>query len=130
MDTQAEIPGQESDTRLQYLQGVCRQAGPLPTFRTEVRRPFQHTGVDFAGPLIYMINKNKEGKAYILKFTCAVLRAVHLEVTRSQTVIEFQRKLNAFITRRTRPQRMISDNAAVFKTTADWIRKLRRRVIE
>ena len=99
---------------------------PLPTFRTEVSRPFQHTGVDFAGPLIYKINKNEEGKAYILIFTCAVLRAVHLEVTKSQTAIEFQRKLNAFITRRTRPQRMISDNAAVFKTTADWIQRLRR----
>ena len=99
---------------------------PLPTFRTEVSRPFQHTGVDFAGPLIYKINKNEEGKAYILIFTRAVLRAVHLEVTKSQIAIEFQRKLNVFITRRTRPQRMISDNAAVFKTTADWIRKLRR----
>ena len=51
---------------------------------------------------------------------------MHLEVTKSQTATEFQRKLNAFITRRTRPQRMISDNAAVFKTTAYWIRKLRR----
>ena len=51
--------------------------GPLPTFRTEVSRP-----------LICMINKNEEGKAYILIFTCAVLRAVHLEVTRSQTAIE------------------------------------------
>ena len=56
--------------------------GPLLTFRTEMRRPFQHKGVDFAGPLIYKINKNEEGKAYILIFTCAVLRAVHLEVTR------------------------------------------------
>ena len=99
---------------------------PLPTFRTEVSRPFQHTGVDFAGPLIYKINKNEEGKAYILIFTCAVLQAVHLEVTKSQTAIEFQRKLNVFITPRTRPQRMISDNAAMFKMTADWIRKLRR----
>ena len=28
VDTQTEIPGQENDTRLQYLQGVCRQAIP------------------------------------------------------------------------------------------------------
>ena len=106
------------------LQGAATV--PLLTFQTEVSRPFQHTGVDFAGLLIYKINKSKEGKAYILIFTCAVLRAVHLEVTKSQTATEFQRKLNAFITRRTRPQRMISDNAAVFKTTADWIQRLRR----
>jgi len=99
---------------------------PLPRFRTEVSRPFQHTGIDFAGPLVYKKGKNEEGKAYIVIFTCAVLRAVHLEVTKSQTAEEFQRKLNAFITRKTRPQQIVSDNAAVFKTTADWIWKIRR----
>ena len=51
---------------------------------------------------------------------------MHLEVTKSQTAEEFQRKLNAFITRKMRPQQIVSDNAAVFKTTADWIRKIRR----
>lgn len=99
---------------------------PLPQFRTKVSKPFQTTGVDFAGPLVYKINKDKEGKASILIFTCSVTRAVHLEVTRSQTADEFQVKLNAFITRKTRPQRIVSDNAAVFKTTAQWIRRIRK----
>ena len=84
---------------------------PLPQFRTEASKSFQTTGVDFAGPLVYKVNKNKEGKASILIFTCSVTRAVHLEVTNSQTAEEFQDKLNAFICRRTRPQRIISDNA-------------------
>ena len=53
---------------------------PSPKFRTEVSRPFQHTGVDFAGPLVYKVNKKEVGKAYIIIFTCAVMRAVHLEV--------------------------------------------------
>ena len=95
----------------------------LPEFRTEASRPFQYTGVDFAGPLKYKVNKREE-KAYVLIFTCATSRAVHLELTRSQTAEEFQRKLNAFIARRTRPQRIISDNAATFKTTAAWIKKV------
>ena len=99
---------------------------PLPEFRTETSRPFQHTGVDFAGPLRYKINKKEEGKAYVLLFTCATSRAVHSEVTRLQTAEEFQRKLNAFITRRTRPERITSDNAATFRATADWIKKIRR----
>ena len=85
----------------------------LPEFRTEVSRPFQYTGVDFAGPLKYKVNKREE-KAYVLIFTCATSRAVHLELTRSQTAEEFQRKLNAFIARRT------------FKTTAAWIKKVRK----
>ena len=50
----------------------------------------------------------------------------HLEVTGSQTAEEFQSKLNAFITRKTRPKLLISDNAPVFKTTANWIKKIRK----
>ena len=99
---------------------------PLPEYHTEASRPFQHTGVDFAGPLRYKITKKEEGKAYVLLFTCATWRAVHLEITRSQTAEEFQRKLNAFITRRTRPERIASDNAATFRATADWIKNIRR----
>ena len=64
--------------------------------------------------------------AYVLIFTCATSRAVHLELTRSQTAEEFQRKLNAFITRRTRPEKIVSDNAATFKATATWIERIRK----
>ena len=98
----------------------------LPEFRTEVSCPFQYVGVDFAGPLKCMVGKTKEEKAYVLIFTCATLRAVHLELTRTQTGDKFQRKLNVFITRRMRPERIISDNAATFKTTATWIKRIRK----
>ena len=98
----------------------------LPEFRTNVSRPFQYVGVDFAGPLKCKEGKTKEEKAYVLIFTCATSRAVHLELTRSQTAEEFQRKLNAFITRRTRPEKIVSDNAATFKATATWIRRIRK----
>ena len=99
---------------------------PLPKFRTEASRPFEYTGVDFAGPITYKVNKKEEGKAYIIIFTCATIRAVHLEVVKSQLAVEFQRKLNAFIARKTRPKVIISDNAKTFKATADWIKKLRK----
>ena len=102
------------------------ETAALPPFRTECGRPFETTGIDFAGPLSYKISKKEQGKCHILIFTCATSRAVHLEMTKSQTAEEFQRKLNGFITRRTRPKRIVSDNAAVFKTTATWIRKIRK----
>ncbi len=98
----------------------------LPSYRLEAVRPFQQTGVDFAGPLVYKKKDKSEGKGYVIIFTCAVARAVHLEVTKSQSAEEFQRKLNSFITRKTRPELIVSDNAAVFKTTANWIRKIRK----
>ncbi len=102
------------------------ETAALPSFRTEVSRPFEHTGVDFAGPIYYRTSKKEEDKAYVLIFTCATSRAVHLELTRSQTAKEFQQKLNAFITRRTRPRRIISDNAATFRATANWIKTIRK----
>jgi len=98
----------------------------IPNFQTEVGRPFETTGVDFAGPIDYKITKKEKGKCYVLLFTCSTSRAVHLEVTKSQTAEEFQRKLNSFIARRTRPRRIISDNASVFKATASWIKKIRK----
>ncbi|XP_068723917.1 uncharacterized protein [Montipora capricornis] len=102
------------------------ETASLPPFRTECGRPFETTGIDFAGPLSHKISKKEQGKCHILIFTCATSRAVHLEMTKSQTAEEFQRKLNGFITRRTRPKCIVSDNASVFKTTATWIRKIRK----
>ena len=99
---------------------------PLPKFHTEVSRPFEFTGVDFAGPILCRIGKKEKAKAYIVIFTCATIRAVHLEVTKSQTAEEFIRKLNAFIARKTRPRVVVSDNGGAFKTTAEWIKTLRR----
>ena len=93
-------------------------APPLPSFRTEGGRPFETTGIDFAGPITYKILKKEQGKCYMLIFTCAASRAIHLEVTKSQRAEEFKEKQNAFITRRTRPKRIVSDNGAVFTTTA------------
>jgi hypothetical protein len=60
----------------------------------------------------------------VVIFTRATSRAVHLELTHSQLADEFQQILNVFITGRTRPRRIISDNATVFKVAATWIKKI------
>ena len=91
----------------------------LREYRTEGSRPFEVTGVDFAVPLLYKVGKKEEGKCYVIIFTCASSRAVHLQVATTQTADEFKSKLNAFISRQTRPPIIISDNAKVFKATAD-----------
>ncbi|XP_028390705.1 uncharacterized protein LOC114515614 [Dendronephthya gigantea] len=98
----------------------------MPSFRIQSGRPFETTGVDFAGPLSYKLTKKEDGKCYILIFTCATSRAVHLELTKSQSAEEFKTKLNAFITRRSRPKMIVSDNGAAFKATATWIKKIRK----
>ena len=96
----------------------------IPRFRAKEGRPFETTGVDFAGPHDYKVTKKERGKCQILIFTCATSRAVHPEVTKSQTAEEFQKKLNSFIARNTRPGLIISDNVSVFKVTASWIKKI------
>ena len=104
-----------------------QETARLPLFRTTMSLAFQRTGVDFAGPLRCRGNhKTDEVKVYVIIFTCAVMQRVHLEVTKSQTAEEFQQKLNAFITRKTRPEMIVSDNASVFKTTAKWIKLIRK----
>lgn len=98
----------------------------MPRFQAEEGRPFETTGVDFTGPLDYKVTKKERGKCYVSIFTCATSRAVHLEVMKSQKAEEFQRKLNLFIARKTRPHLIISDNTSVFKATASWIKKIQK----
>ena len=98
------------------LYGVPSKSA-LPEYTTEGSRPFEVTGVDLAGPFRYKVGKKKEGKCYVIIFTCASSRAVHLEVTRTQTADEFKNKLIAFISCPTRPRIIILDNIQVLKAT-------------
>jgi len=59
-----------------------QQMAPLPEDRIKPAPPFTNVGIDFAGPL-YL--KDSGEKAYICLFTCAVTRAVHLELVCDMT---------------------------------------------
>jgi hypothetical protein len=78
--------------------GPTRTAN-LPSFCVQSERPFETTGVDFVGPLTHKAGKKEDAKCYILIFTCVTSRAVHLELTKTQSAEEFKRKLNLFIAR-------------------------------
>ena len=43
----------------------------MPQFRMEASRPFETTGVDFAGAIAVKITKKEQGKCCILLFTYA-----------------------------------------------------------
>ena len=51
----------------------------LPKFRLECNHAFENVGLDYAGPL-FIKEKGNVQKCYILLFTCAVTRAIHLEL--------------------------------------------------
>ncbi|XP_037930940.1 uncharacterized protein LOC119665767 [Teleopsis dalmanni] len=98
----------------------------LPIERVTVSKPFETTGIDFAGPLYITStdNKNDFKKAYIMLFTCAATRGIHLELAADLTVESCINALRKFIARRGTPSIIISDNAKIFKRSCMEVQKL------
>ncbi|XP_075250854.1 uncharacterized protein LOC142343052 [Convolutriloba macropyga] len=91
----------------------------LPSYRFSVKPvAFKETGVDFFGPFEIYSQINTAMKVYCCLFTCLTIRAVHIEVTRNlqkeSCIMAFQR----FFSRRGLPERIHSDNALYFTSTA------------
>jgi hypothetical protein len=61
---------------------------PLPADRVRPRKPFDVTGIDFAGPL-YIKAESYVARGYIALFTCAITRAIHLELCADMTTDKF-----------------------------------------
>ena len=102
------IPCQRHDAR------ACeRPCAPLPAARVTESPPFSVTGLDYAGPLFCEDRPRK--KLYVLLFTCAVVRAVHLELTDSLSLEDFLLAFRRFTARRGTPSVLYSDNAQTFK---------------
>ncbi|GFX15066.1 uncharacterized protein TNCV_4898331 [Trichonephila clavipes] len=99
---------------------------PLPKDRTEVAAVFQVSGVDLAGPLL---TKSKQ-KTWIVLFTCAVFRAVHLELITSLSTTDFIQAMRRFIARRGRISVMYSDNGTNFTGLNNALRQLDWTTIE
>ena len=96
---------------------------PLPKDRVTKSPPFTATGVDFTGAL-YIKDRAGEAKVYICIFTCAVTRAVHIEVVKDLTVQTFLLAFRRFSSRKSLPSIMISDNASTFLAAAEDLQRL------
>ena len=102
----------------------------LPNFRVNCSFAFEIVGVDFAGPLyvkdIYSRNEDLN-KCYLLLFTCATTRALHLEITQDVCANSVILALRRFMTHRGNPRLFISDNLKSFKSleVKKFLRKLR-----
>lgn len=83
---------------------------PLPQDRTRMTSSFQICGVDLTG---HLITKSKE-KFWIVLFSCAVFRAVHLELVPSLSTSALIQAIRRFIARRGRVSVMYSDNGTNF----------------
>ncbi|UYV60317.1 hypothetical protein LAZ67_1000810, partial [Cordylochernes scorpioides] len=92
----------------------------LPEDRVRDAAVFEIVGVDLTGHLIL---KNKK-KAWIVIFTCAVYRGVHLELATSLSMEAFLQAFRRFIARRGRPLIVYSDNGTNFKGIANALKKI------
>ncbi|GFS69573.1 integrase catalytic domain-containing protein [Trichonephila clavipes] len=93
---------------------------PLPPDRVTDCAPFEIVGIDLAGPLFL-----KDGrKVWITLFTCAVYRAIHLELVNSLTSDAFLLALRCFIARRGRPRTIYCDNGTNFRGAFNDLSKL------
>ena len=66
-------------------------------------------------PEIFILLRKKMYKCYVLLFTCAVTRAVHIELTPNLGSTCLILALRRFISRRGLPNLVISDNFKSFK---------------
>ncbi|XP_037273559.2 uncharacterized protein LOC119165492 [Rhipicephalus microplus] len=99
----------------------CPQAtepvAPLPADRVTEGNPFDTVGIDFAGPLICQESRGAR-KCYIAILTCAVTRAVHLELVSDMSTTAFLLAFKRFVARRGICSTIYSDNALTFKRAA------------
>ncbi|XP_064469670.1 uncharacterized protein LOC135384399 [Ornithodoros turicata] len=96
---------------------------PLPRDRVTEAEPFVVSGIDFAGPLFYK-TETGSSKAYIVLFTCAVTRAVHLELVTDLTAATFLLTFRGFISRRGICHTVYTDNALTFKHASKDLKQL------
>ena len=100
-----------------YARTCTQQIGQLPANRVTPTSPFNHTGADFAGPIMvkrgYTRARTLE-KTYICLFICMATKAVHLEVVRDLSCAGFLAALRCFIARRGCPETLTTDNGTNF----------------
>ena len=129
------IRGRQFVRKIIYRCVVCKKhegkpyslpvSPPLPKFRAQRQPPFTSTGVDFAGPIFVKDFKSKSPtKTWIALYTCAVTRALHLELVSDMTSESFLLCFRRFCARRGVPKRMISDNGKTFMTASRRLRAL------
>lgn len=99
---------------------------PLPKDRTKISAVFQVSGVDLAGPLL---TKSKE-KVWIVLFSCAVFRAVHLELIPSLSTNALIQAIRRFVARRGRISVLYSDNGSNFTGLNTALKQLDWKKIE
>ncbi|GFV89548.1 integrase catalytic domain-containing protein [Trichonephila clavipes] len=114
-----------SGTTSEYLKSLSSGPSPLPPDRVTDCAIFEVVGIDLAGPLFLKTGE----KVWITLFTCAVYRALHLELVNALSSDAFLLALRRFIARRGRPMIIYCDNGTNFRGAFNDLAKLDRHKI-
>ncbi|XP_035220911.1 uncharacterized protein LOC118193853 [Stegodyphus dumicola] len=100
--------------------------GQLPRDRVVQSNPFTVVGIDLTGAVTIREKADNHKKVYIALFTCAVTRAVHIEVVSDMSAKSFIFSLRRFLARRGSCKVIYSDNAKNFRSTCEIIKGFKR----
>ena len=98
--------------------------GDLPLDCTSGSRQFQVIGTNFAGLLIYTKKRKQEEKPYILLHSCSLTRAAYMDFTRDQSLEEFLKRLQWFMSCRGRPEKVYLDNFSTSLEVSKWLKRI------
>ena len=115
--------------RVFHLKPDQAKQGIPPLGRVSRSHPFAHVGTDVAGPL-YIREGKTQKKVWVCVFTCAAVRAIHLEVLRSLDTRELLMAIRRFKARRGCPSVFYSDNARAYKRAALDLQEVSRLMQE
>ncbi|XP_054709062.1 uncharacterized protein LOC129218764 [Uloborus diversus] len=108
------------------LKPAKQLTGQLPLERIAESPPFTNVGTDFSGAITVKSKLNSCEKVYIVLFTCAVTRAVHIEVVQDMSVKSFILALRRFLARRGNTKIIFSDNAKTFRSSCEILKSFRK----
>jgi len=103
--------------------------GSLPLEGVTPARPFQRTGVDYAGPILVRTGKgrgHRTHKGFIAVFVCLSSKAVHLEVASDYTAEAFLAAFRRFVSRRGLCHEVFSDCGTNFVGASRELREMFR----
>ena len=88
--------------------------------------PFQVIGVDYAGPILYHSGKSGEGKAYVILYSCSLMRAMYLALLKDMSTEQFIQSFKRLVARKGKPEKVYSDNGKTLISAAKCVTRLKK----